>query len=222
MSHHTWILASTNEGKLAEFRHALGDFLIAKNIVLVNQSSIGLSAVAEPHDSFEANAIAKARHASAQTGFAALADDSGLCVDALGGQPGVRSARYFKDALASAAPDALRLAGYHGDEANLQLVLHRLGNQPNRSAHFVCVIAFVRHADDPDPILSTGIWDGLITQAPRGLGGFGYDPIFYDPGFQLTAAEMTISEKQSVSHRGRALRHFLKQLAGQSILQRQA
>ncbi len=221
MSHKTWILASTNQGKLTEFRHALSDFLVSNDIVLVNQSSIGLKSAPEVHDSFEANALAKARHASAETGFPALADDSGLCVDALGGEPGVRSARYFEDALTTRSPDATRFGGYHGDEANLQLLLHRLGSNTHRFARFVCVIAFVRHASDPDPIMATGVWDGEITEAPRGLGGFGYDPIFLDGNFKLTAAEMTISEKQSVSHRGRALRQFLKQLAGQEVLQRQ-
>lgn len=216
MTQKTWVLASSNEGKLFEFRHGLAPFLEGQGIGLVSQSSLGLEPAYEPYRTFEENALAKARHACGQSGLPAIADDSGLCVDALGGAPGVRSARYFKDALEAGDTDARRFEGYNSDEANSQLLLHRLFGKTNRVAHFVCAIAFVKSADDPDPIMVTGTWNGQITEAPRGLGGFGYDPVFFDPGFRLTAAEMTISEKQSVSHRGRALRQLVKQLSLQS------
>jgi XTP/dITP diphosphohydrolase len=183
------VLASSNPGKLRELR-ALLDPL---GIELLPQSELGIADADEPHDSFLENALAKARHASRAAGLAALADDSGLCVDALGGAPGVHSA-YF--------------AGKEGDRAtrdarNNQKLLASLGNQ--RAAHYRCVIVLVRNADDPQPLVAEGRWHGEIARAPLGLNGFGYDPYFYVPSLGRTAAELEPAHKNRISHRGQAL-----------------
>jgi XTP/dITP diphosphohydrolase len=211
-----WVLASANEGKLREFQHALGPLLTAQGITLVNQSALGVASADEPFETFEENALAKARHAAAATGLPALADDSGVSVEALGGLPGVRSARFWPDASTSAdvPADTLReFNALHTDTANLMWLLRQLKDVDNRSAAFCAVIAFVRAADDPHPILVKGVWPGQILHSPRGLAGFGYDPIFFDPQMQLTAAEMTLEQKQAVGHRGQALRKLLQALA---------
>lgn len=183
------VLASSNAGKLAELRELLSD----SGPSLHAQSEFGVSDAVESGASFIENALIKARHASAATGLPALGDDSGLLVDALGGAPGLYSARY---------------AGEHGDApANNALLLQRMAGVPaaERRAHFYCVLALLRSADDPQPIIAEGIWPGFILEAARGEQGFGYDPLFFDPAQQLGAAEMDPALKNRISHRGQAL-----------------
>lgn len=182
------ILASGNTGKLAELRELLGE-----GFDLHAQSEFGVTDAEETGLSFVENAILKARHAARATGLAALGDDSGLCVDALHGAPGLYSARY---------------AGRHGDsEANIDRLLRELGGMPDadRSARFVCVLALVRHADDPMPLVAEGVWEGRILQARSGNGGFGYDPVFFSPAHGCSAAELPSEVKNRDSHRGIAL-----------------
>lgn len=212
-----WVLASSNAGKLREFTHALAPVLDSQGIALVSQSDLGIAGADEPHPSFEANALAKARHASRASGLPALADDSGLCVDVLEGAPGVRSARFCADAKAAGqvdAPTALQYSDVSVDEANLRWLIARLkalnAFATNQTmAHYCAAIAFVRSADDPAPAVVVGRWHGRIVESPRGSNGFGYDPVFFDSTMDCTAAEMTIAQKQSVSHRGKALRALL-------------
>lgn len=183
------VLASGNPGKLAEIRDALA----AWSLDLVSQRELGLDDAEETGLTFIENALLKARHAARLTGLPALADDSGLVIDALGGRPGLHSAHY---------------AGRHGDhDANIARVLAELAAVPAaaRTAHFIAVVVFLRTADDPDPLIACGRWHGLILEAPRGHGGFGYDPIFLDPGTGLSAAEMGLEGKRRLSHRGQAL-----------------
>lgn len=225
-----WVLATSNAGKLREFQHALAPVLDTHEIALLAQSDLGLSSAEEPFHSFEENALAKARHASAHTGLPALADDSGICVEALGGRPGVRSARYWADHVHLATPELVKsLSSLTTDQANLAWLLRELqmaqqAQYPRAAppesfwnAAYVAAIAFVGGPDDANPIVVTGRWEGRIVTEPRGSGGFGYDPIFFDRGFGKTAAEMTLSEKQSVSHRGRALAALLKALSMASL-----
>ena len=183
------ILASGNAGKLAELRDLLGD----AGIDLQAQSEFGVEDAEETGRTFVENAILKARHAARATGMPALGDDSGLCVDALDGAPGLYSARY---------------AGTHGDAgANIAKLLDALRDVPEqqRSARFVCVLALLRHAEDPQPLIAEGVWEGRILFAPRGEGGFGYDPVFFDPERNMGAAELDAALKNRISHRGRAL-----------------
>lgn len=183
------VLATGNRGKAREFAAMLGpDWEICL------QSELGVKPVAETGDSFAANALIKARHAAAATGLPALADDSGLEVDALDGAPGVLSARY-----AGAAA---------GDADNLRLLLERMAAVPagRRTARFRCVLAYVRGAEDPAPLLVEGSWEGRIATAARGAAGFGYDPVFEDGASGLTAAELPAERKNALSHRGQALR----------------
>ena len=195
------ILASSNQGKLAEFRDLLGD----ADIALHAQSEFGVDDADETGLTFIENAILKARHASRATGLPALGDDSGLCVDALNGAPGLYSARY---------------SGVHGDAAaNIAKLLDALRDVPDaqRGARFVCVLAMLRHADDPQPLIAEGVWEGRILFAPRGDGGFGYDPVFFDPdvfgpGRGMGAAELEPSLKNRISHRGRALAQLREKL----------
>jgi XTP/dITP diphosphohydrolase len=224
----SWVLATSNAGKLREFTHALAPVLHARQMELVAQSTLGVESAPEPHHTFEENALAKAMHASRSTGLPALADDSGICVDALGGRPGVRSARYWEDDCGH-APRELQaaLSNKPIDEANLEWLLHQIAAEKNTlcpnaappdsfwAASYVAAIAFVRGPEDPSPIVVTGRWQGRILMERRGDGGFGYDPIFFDPQFGKTAAEMSLSEKQSVSHRGRALQQLLASLLGE-------
>jgi XTP/dITP diphosphohydrolase len=211
-----WVLASSNAGKLREFQHGLSPILAARGISLVNQSDLGVDPADEPFDSFEANAIAKARHAARATGLPALADDSGLCVAALGGAPGVRSARFFADAMNNAAASILTdltdltdLTHLTSDMANLHWLLHEMKGAADRSAFFCTVVAWVRAADDPAPIIAKGLWHGQIANAPVGSHGFGYDPIFIDLASGRSAAELSLEEKQAVSHRGQAIADFV-------------
>lgn len=190
------VLASSNAGKLAELRELLADSGLTVHV----QSEFGVDDAVESGASFIENALIKARHASAATGLPALGDDSGLLVDALGGAPGLYSARY---------------AGDHGDvPANNALLLQRMAGvpAPERRAHFYCVLALLRSPSDPQPIIAEGIWPGFILEAPRGERGFGYDPLFFDPAQQLGAAEMEPELKNRISHRGLALARLRERL----------
>ena len=182
------VLASGNAGKLAELRDLLGD-----GFTLHAQSEFGVRDADETGLSFIENAILKARHAARATGLPALGDDSGLCVDALHGAPGLYSARY---------------AGVHGDsDANIDKLLREIDGiaDPARTARFVCVLALVRHADDPMPLIAEGRWEGRVLRARRGSNGFGYDPVFFSPLHGCSAAELPADVKNRDSHRGQAL-----------------
>ena len=184
------VLASGNRGKVSELAAILADFAVE----VVAQTELGVVPVEETGTTFAANALLKARHAAAATGAPALADDSGLEVDALGGAPGVYSARYAGESAT--------------DEANnARLLADLAGCAVPRTARYRCVLAFVRHADDPEPLLASGSWEGAIATAPRGSGGFGYDPLFLvagDPAGR-TAALLDPDEKNRLSHRAQAL-----------------
>lgn len=190
------VLASNNPGKLRE----LDAVLRPMGWELVTQGSLGVSEAEETGTTFEANALLKARHAAACTGLAALADDSGIEVDALDGRPGVYSARY-------AGPQC-------DDEANNRLLLQELEGVPEdrRSARYQCVIALVRDAGDRNPLIARGAWEGRILDAPRGHNGFGYDPLFYVPTHGCASAELDPDVKNAISHRGAALRALVEQL----------
>ena len=185
------VLASNNPGKLKEIRALLAPLALD----VIAQSELGIGEADEPHHTFLENALAKARHASAATGLPALADDSGICVEVLGGEPGVHSAYY---------------AGREGDRAardarNNSKLLAALEGNADRRAHYYCVLVLVRRADDPEPVVAEGVWRGEIGREARGTGGFGYDPLFLVPGRGRTAAELDASEKNRISHRARAL-----------------
>lgn len=183
------VVATGNAGKLAEIRHALA----GQPVELVAQRELGVDDADETGLTFVENAILKARHAARLTGLPALSDDSGLVIDALDGRPGLYSAHY---------------AGRHGDHAaNIARVLAELDGVPiaRRRAHFVAVVVWLRTPEDPDPLITEGRWYGSILEAPRGAGGFGYDPIFLDPRLDRTAAELDLEAKRRVSHRGQAL-----------------
>ena len=194
------VLASNNAKKLSELQ-AMLDALPAQ---LLPQGSLGIGEAAEPYESFIENGLAKARHAAAAAGFPALADDSGVCVAALGGAPGVHSAHFGGALPADAALDreARRRAQ---DAANNALLLQRLQGIEQRHAYFVCTLVAVRHARDPEPLVAVGRWHGEILQAPRGTQGFGYDPLMYIPALGRTVAELEAAEKNQHSHRARAL-----------------
>jgi XTP/dITP diphosphohydrolase len=188
------VLASNNAKKLKELR----EILTPHGWALIPQGELGVTEAEEPHCTFVENALAKARHAAQVTGLPALADDSGLCVAALGGMPGVQSARYAGEPKS--------------DARNNERLLAALAGQSNRAAHFVSLIVFVRHADDPQPIIAEGEWHGEILPAARGDAGFGYDPLFYIREVGQTAAEMDAAEKNRRSHRGQALARLLERL----------
>ena len=192
------VLASSNTGKLGELR----PLLAGTGLELVAQSELGVRDAIEDGLTFVENALIKARHACRQTGLPALADDSGIVVDALGGAPGLISAHY---------------AGVHGDgPGNIARVLRELEGVPpeRRTARFHCTLVLLRHAEDPQPVIAEGSWEGTILSAPRGDGGFGYDPIFFDPVLQAGAGELPPEVKNRVSHRGRALAVLRERLAG--------
>jgi len=185
------VIASNNVGKLNE----IGAILAPLDIEIVAQSTLGVSEAEEPHCTFIENALAKARHASAHSGLPALADDSGICVDA----PGVYSARF-------AAGPANGAGGRAGQDArNNRKLLDLLAHETNRRAHYYCVIVLTRRADDPQPIVCEAEWQGEIVKTPRGSGGFGYDPLFLIPALNKTGAELKPEEKNRISHRGQAL-----------------
>ena len=195
------VLATANAGKQSEFAALLAPL----GLEPVMQSELGIDSVAETGTTFEANALLKARHAARASGLPALADDSGLEVDALDGRPGVWSARY-------AGPAAL-------DRDNNALLLTQLRATPlaQRTARYRCVLALVRHADDAMPLLASGSWEGYIALEPVGDGGFGYDPLFVPTGYRQTAAELSAAMKNSLSHRGQALAALVAQLEGTSL-----
>lgn len=185
-----WVVATGNAGKLAEIQALLE----GSGLTLIAQSALGVGPAEETAPTFIENALLKARHASSMAGLPAIADDSGLAVDALDGAPGVRSARF-----AGAGADS---------EANVALLLERLDGVPpeRRTARFHCVVVAMRAADDPAPLIAAGEWSGRIATAPAGTAGFGYDPVFFDPARGCTAAELPAEIKNAVSHRGAAMR----------------
>jgi XTP/dITP diphosphohydrolase len=188
------VLASGNEGKLREFRRLLAP----RGLDVIPQTELGIPEADEPHATFIENALAKARHASALANLPALADDSGICVAALDGAPGVLSARY-----AGLPPSDIR------NNAKLVAALRGVAD---RRAHYYCVLVLVRHAADPEPLLAEGVWHGTIIDHPRGSGGFGYDPHFQDDVTGLTGAELPLEQKNELSHRGQAIRALLARL----------
>lgn len=188
------VLASNNAKKVAE----LDALLAPLGIEVIAQGTLGIPEAEEPYATFVENALTKARHAAAHSGLPAIADDSGLCVAALGGAPGVLSARYAGEP--------------RSDARNNALLLERLAGAEDRRAHFYSAIVLVRHADDPQPLIADGEWHGVILDAPRGEAGFGYDPLFYVPELEQTAAELEPKLKNALSHRGAAMRHLLERL----------
>jgi XTP/dITP diphosphohydrolase len=188
------VLASGNEGKLREFRRLLAPL----GIDVVAQGELGIPEADEPHVTFVENALAKARHASARAQLPSLADDSGVCVAALGGAPGVQSARYAGEPKS--------------DARNNAKLVEALRGVADRRAHYACVLVLVRHADDPEPLIAEGQWHGRIVDVPRGSGGFGYDPHFEDLATGLTGAELPLERKNELSHRGKAMRALIARL----------
>ena len=197
-----WVLASNNKGKLAEFKRLFAEADL--DVTIIPQGQLDIEDAIEDGLSFVENAIIKARHASRISGMPAIADDSGLCVPVLGNAPGIYSARY---------------AGEHGNDsknnvkliADLQPIRDAQANEPIKGL-FVCVLAMVRHADDPLPIIAQGLWQGEILETAHGDGGFGYDPLFWLPELQASAASLSAADKNSISHRGQAIQQLLAQL----------
>lgn len=188
------VIASNNPGKLREIHQLLQPL----GIDVLPQSDFAVPEAEEPYHTFVENALAKARHASRLTGLPALSDDSGICADALGGAPGVYSAHYAGEPKS--------------DARNNEKLLRALAGLSNRNAHYYCVMVLVRHPDDPQPLIAEGIWHGEILNAPRGNGGFGYDPLFLDPASGMTGAELPVEQKNRISHRGKALAALLAKL----------
>ena len=195
------VLASSNPGKLREISAVLSPM----GIEVVAQSALGIPDAEEPFKTFIENALAKARHAARLAGLPALADDSGICARALGGEPGVHSARYAASTAATAGRD-------EQDRLNNRKLIEQLREQSDRQAHYHCVIVLVRHAEDPEPVIAEGSWRGTIIDEPRGSNGFGYDPYFLLPDAGLTAAELEPEQKNLLSHRGKALRRLMARL----------
>jgi XTP/dITP diphosphohydrolase len=188
------VIASSNPGKLREFRRLLSPL----GIETIPQGDLGIADSDEPHASFVENALVKARHASRHARLPALADDSGVCVDALRGAPGVQSARYAGEP--------------RSDQRNNDKLIADLEGVADRRAHYYCMLALMRHGDDPEPMLVEGRWDGTIIDMPRGAGGFGYDPHFLDAATGMTGAELPLERKNALSHRGKAMRALLERL----------
>ena len=191
----TLVLASNNAGKLAEFSQLLAPL----GFSIKPQRDLNIPEAEEPFVTFLENALTKARHASRLSALPALADDSGICVPALGGAPGVQSARYAGEP--------------RSDAANNAKLIHEIAAHADKSAYYYCVLVMVRHADDPQPIIADGVWHGRLIDQPRGQGGFGYDPHFLLPELGKTAAELTAGQKNQLSHRGQALRALLSKLS---------
>lgn len=189
------VIASNNPGKLREFQAMLAPL----GIEVLTQEQLGISEAEEPHCTFVENALAKARHVSKASGLPALADDSGICVHALGGAPGVYSARY-----AGVDPKS--------DTRNNEKLLQAMQGVADRRAHYYCVLVLVHHAEDPQPVIAEGEWHGEIALAERGEGGFGYDPLFWLPQFNKMSAELKAEEKAQISHRALALKNLLQKL----------
>ena len=196
------VLASSNPGKLREFEALLAPL----GMEIVPQSSSRVAEADEPHGTFVENALAKARHASRSTRLPALADDSGICARALDGEPGVHSARFAGELLGSTPGREAQ------DARNNEKLIRLLADKDSRRAHYYCVVVFLRHAEDPEPVIAEGIWAGEIVAEPRGANGFGYDPHFFLRDFGKTAAELDPEQKNLVSHRGKALRRLLAKL----------
>ena len=188
------VIASNNPGKLRELQALLAPL----DIEVLTQAQLGIDEAEEPHPTFIENALAKARHVSTASGLPALADDSGICVNALGGAPGVLSARYAGEPKS--------------DAHNNAKLLREMQGQSDRRAHYYCVLAVLRHADDPQPLIAEGAWHGEIALAERGTGGFGYDPLFWLPGLDKMSAELSHAEKSLISHRALALKILLQRL----------
>ena len=189
------VIASNNPGKLREFQFLLQPL----GIEVLTQAQLGIAEAEEPHFTFIENALAKARHVSRLSGLPALADDSGICVEALDGAPGVFSARYAGDNPKS-------------DERNNEKLLQDMRGVADRRAHYYCVLVLLHHADDPQPLIAEGEWHGEIAHEERGDGGFGYDPLFWLPQLGKMSAELSRDEKHAISHRGKALRVLLEKL----------
>lgn len=187
------VLASNNKKKMKEMQELLSPL----GIEVVSQGSLNIPAAEEPFFTFVENSLAKARHASKESGLPAIADDSGICVDALNGKPGVFSARFSGE-------DA-------DDEKNNQKLLRLMKNEKNKKAHYICVLTAVKNAEDQEPLIAVGRWDGEVSQERRGEGGFGYDPYFFIPALGKHAAELSSEEKNSISHRGKAMQ-LMKEL----------
>jgi XTP/dITP diphosphohydrolase len=185
------VLASNNAGKVKEFQALLGHL----NFEIIPQSALGIPPAEEPHDSFVENALEKARHASSASGLPALADDTGLCVYALDGRPGVLSSRYAGEPT--------------NDDANNQKLVSELCNIRDRSAHFVCALVFVNSADDSEPLIVETSWHGNIVDEPKGNNGFGYDAHFFLPELNMTVAELPLAQKNLISHRSHAVRELI-------------
>ena len=196
------VLASNNHKKLAE----LQALLAPAGVALVTQASLGVGETDEPHRTFVENALHKARHAALATGCAAIADDSGLCVAALCGAPGVNSAHYAPATLPGGAREAQRAAQ---DAANNALLLKTLEGVDDRRTHFICTLVAVRAADDPEPLIAVGRWHGEILTEPRGDGGFGYNPLVFIPALGCSVAQMAPAQKNAHSHRALAARQML-------------
>lgn len=194
----TVVLASNNSGKLREFKMMLKKV----GIEIIPQGNLDIPAADEPHPTFVENALEKARYASRASGLPALADDSGICVEALMGAPGIHSARYAGEPA--------------NDENNNKKLIETLQGIDNRAAHYVCALVLVRYALDPEPIIAIGYWHGQIVDTPKGDGGFGYDPHFFLPNLGKTAAELTPEEKNRLGHRGLALDQLVNLLISQS------
>ncbi|MDB5815328.1 MAG: non-canonical purine pyrophosphatase, RdgB/HAM1 family [Rhodocyclales bacterium] len=188
------VLASNNQGKLREFQA----LLLPLGWDVIPQAELGVTEAEEPHATFIENALAKARHAALQSGLPALADDSGICLAALEGAPGVHSARFAGEPKS--------------DARNNALMLEKLASVADRRARYVCVLVFMRSAQDPQPLIAEGEWHGEIINTPRGDGGFGYDPYFWLPQFGMTAAELPAADKNAVSHRGLACASLIERL----------
>lgn len=188
------VIASNNPGKLREFQAMLAPL----GIEVLTQAQLGIVEAEEPHCTFVENALAKARHVSKESGLPALADDSGICVTALGGAPGVWSARYAGEPKS--------------DTRNNEKLLQDMQGRADRRAHYYCVLVLVRHADDPQPLIAEGEWHGEIAHEERGAGGFGYDPMFWLPQQGKMSSELTHDEKTLLSHRGKAMRILLQKL----------
>jgi XTP/dITP diphosphohydrolase len=189
------VIASNNPGKLREFQYLLSPL----GIEVLTQAQLGIGEAEEPHETFIENALTKARHVSRLSGLPALADDSGICVAALNGAPGVYSARYAGDNPKS-------------DERNNEKLLQEMRGITDRRAHYYCVLVLLHGASDPQPLIAEGEWHGEIAHEERGEGGFGYDPLFWLPDLGRMSAELSRDEKHAISHRGKALRVLLEKL----------
>lgn len=194
------VIASANSGKIKEFQQIFAQY----NIEVIPQASLNVPEIEEPFTTFVENSLHKARHCSRVTGLPALADDSGLCVTALGGAPGIYSARYAGEPKS--------------DQANINKLLHEMHDIQQRDAYFYCSLVFVRSSEDPQPIIAEGIFSGSIATDPKGQNGHGYDPIFYVTEYNATAAELEPNVKNKISHRGTALKELVNKLAKAKII----